>query len=393
MVEQEKGKILVVDDEKDVVEMLAYHFEKRGYQTLKAFDGQEAWEKIELEIPDLLILDLMMPRLDGWELCRLIRCSYKEPIKQIAILMLTARAMTEDKIFGLKLGADDYLTKPFSINELILRAEKLMEKRGSMARLQKEVNRLLSTLEAKEWSLKQIAHDLKSPLISIGFSAKRMLRKDQNEDTSKTLKTIFESSLHLTQWIDEAFFSYPLTESTWQDQKKEVEVKSLLQHVLDLLKEMASEKNIEIQFHAFPPSLKAPLHEPLMKRALLNLLTNALKYTPRGGKIEIILKHYFNKRGTGVLEISVKDSGIGIPEDELESIFDPYYRGKNTTHGEGKGIGLSFVKKVIDLHGGRILVQSELNKGSIFSILLPIQSPSVEEKQELSSEEASIPKP
>ncbi len=381
-----------MDDEKDLVEMLVYHFERRGHQTLKAFDGQEAWEKIESEVPDLLILDLMMPRLDGWELCRLIRRSHKEPIQRIPILMLTARAMTEDKIYGLEIGADDYLTKPFSVNELILRAEKLMEKKESMLHLQKEVERLHSTLESKEWSLKQIAHDLKSPLISIGFSAKRLLRRDQNEDVSKALKNIFESSLHLTQWIDEALFSYPLAESSWQDQKKEVEVRSLIQHVLDLLKEIASEKNIEIQFHASPPFLKAPLQEPLMHRALMNLLANALKYTPRGGKIEVTLKHYFNQKGTGVLEISVKDNGIGIPGDDLERIFDPYYRGKNTSSGEGKGIGLPFVKKVIDLHGGRILVQSELSKGSIFSILLPIQSGSVEEKKEVPSEEASISK-
>jgi len=382
-----------VDDERDLVEMLAYHFERRGYQTLKAFDGQEAWEKIESEVPDLLILDLMMPHLDGWELCRLIRRSHKEPIKQMAILMLTARAMTEDKIYGLEIGADDYLTKPFSLNELILRTEKLMEKKGVMLHLQKEVERLHSTLEAKEWSLKQIAHDLKSPLISIGFSAKRLLRREPNEDLSKTLKTIFESSLHLTRWIDEALFPHPLAENIWQDQKREVEVRSLIQQVLDLLKEIASEKNIEIQFHASPPYLKIPLQEPLMQRALMNLLANALKYTPRGGKIEITLKQYVSLRGTGVLEISVKDNGIGISGDDLERIFDPSYRGKNAFEGEGKGIGLPFVKKVIDLHGGRILVQSELSKGSIFSILLPIQSTSVEERKEFSSEETSILKP
>ena len=108
-----------------------------------------------------------------------------------------------------------------------------------------------------------------------------------------------------------------------------------------------------------------------MYRGLLNLLSNALKYTPKGGKVEVGVIAYFNKKGSGVLEISFKDNGIGICEEDLEKIFQPYYRGKNATSEEGKGLGLSFVKQVADLHGGRILVQSEPQKGSTFSILLP----------------------
>jgi signal transduction histidine kinase len=110
-----------------------------------------------------------------------------------------------------------------------------------------------------------------------------------------------------------------------------------------------------------------------MYRALVNLLSNALKYTPRGGKVEVALITYLNKRGTGVMEISIKDNGIGIYEEDLEKIFEPYYRGKNISSEEGKGLGLSFVKEVVDLHGAKILVQSEPNKGSLFSILLPIR--------------------
>lgn len=154
---------------------------------------------------------------------------------------------------------------------------------------------------------------------------------------------------------------------------KEVDVKSLVQQTIDLLKESASEKNTEIEFKASLSILKISCHESLMYRALVNLLSNALKYTPRGGKVEVALITYLNKRGTGVMEISVKDNGIGICEEDLEKIFEPYYRGKNISSEEGKGLGLSFVKEVVDLHGGKILVQSEPNKGSLFSILLPIR--------------------
>ncbi len=368
-------KVLIVDDEKDLVNMLAYNLERKGYEIITAYDGYEAWEKIESEVPHLLILDLMMPNLDGWELCRLIRRSQNKLVKDMGILMLTARAMPEDKVYGLEIGADDYLTKPFSLNELILRVEKLTEKKRSIAQLREEVESLHSSMETKESNLRRIAHDLKSPLISIGFSAKRMLRKGQGEETSEGLKTIFDSSLHLARWIDETLFVHDLSGSKWQEQMKEVDPKSLVQQAIDLLRESAAEKNIEIEFKAAAsPALNIICHELLMYRALVNLLSNALKYTPRQGKVEVALITYLNKRGTGVMEVSFKDNGIGIREEDLEKIFERNYRGKNISVEEGKGIGLSFVKEVIDLHGGKVLVQSEVNKGSTFSILLPIKN-------------------
>ena len=163
-----------------------------------------------------------------------------------------------------------------------------------------------------------------------------------------------------------------------------------MQQIIDLLKESASEKTIDIEFKAALSTLKISCHESLMYRALVNLLSNALKYTPRGGKVEVALVTYLNKRGTGAMEISFKDNGIGICEEDLEKIFEPYYRGKNVLTEEGKGIGLSFVKEVIDLHGGKVLVQSEPNKGSIFSILLPIKNVPQEENRKI-HEEVSLP--
>lgn len=376
------ANILIVDDEGDLVEMLAYNLGRKGYKTIKAYDGFEAWEKIESERPELLILDLMMPNLDGWELCRMVRRNQNKMIREMGILMLTARAMPEDRVYGLEIGADDYLTKPFSLNELILRVEKLMEKKRSVSQLMEEVESLQSSMEVKESSLREVAHDLKAPLISIGFSAKRILRKAQNEDTFGVLKTIYDNSLHLTQWIDEAFFSQDRSSSILQEQMKEVDMKSIVQQAIDLLKEVSSEKAIEIQFKASPTTPPISCHEPLMYRGLVNLLSNALKYTPKGGKVEVGVIAYFNKKGSGVLEISFKDNGIGICEEDLEKIFQPYYRGKNATSEEGKGLGLSFVKQVADLHGGRVLVQSEPQKGSTFSILLPVGGNSRAEEME-----------
>jgi signal transduction histidine kinase len=109
-----------------------------------------------------------------------------------------------------------------------------------------------------------------------------------------------------------------------------------------------------------------------LRRAVENLISNAIKYTPEGGRVEVSVVPYFLKEGGGIVEISVRDTGIGIVPEDQERIFEPFYRGTNVSSETGMGLGLSLVKEVVDLHGGKILVQSELNRGSTFSILLPV---------------------
>ena len=112
------AKILVVDDEASIVTMLAYNLKKEGYDVVTAEDGEVALEKFESENPDLLLLDIMMPKMDGYEVCRKIREKSNVPI-----IMLTARADEVDKVVGLEMGADDYVTKPFGNRELIARVK------------------------------------------------------------------------------------------------------------------------------------------------------------------------------------------------------------------------------------------------------------------------------
>ncbi len=360
-------KILIADDERDLVEMLTYNLEKRGYEIHKAYDGFDAWKKIEADKPDLLILDLMMPNLDGWELCRLIRQNTQKEIRELSIIMLTAKAMPEDRVYGLQIGADDYLTKPFSIHELLLRVGNLIEKKKSVFQLKEEMESLQSLIHKKEMELTQLVHDLKNPLLSIGASAKRMLRRNQNEEEQKILRMIYDNSLRLTRWVDDTLSFIKI-----EDEFKEVDIRPLIQQVIDLQKEGTIEKKIEIEFEA-PSSM--PLircHEQLIFRAIENLLNNALKYTPKGGKVHVILTSHGKAENDGKIEISVKDTGIGISKEDVEKIHEPFYRGNNAPKKIGTGLGLTFVKQVVDLHGGRISIQSELKKGSTFSIIIPV---------------------
>lgn len=111
-------KILVVDDEKNIVDIIAFNLKKDGYEVLEAYDGEEGLAIALQEDPDLILLDIMMPKIDGFQVCRKVREKTNIPI-----IMLTARAEEVDKVLGLELGADDYVTKPFGVRELMARVK------------------------------------------------------------------------------------------------------------------------------------------------------------------------------------------------------------------------------------------------------------------------------
>jgi two-component system sensor histidine kinase VicK len=155
---------------------------------------------------------------------------------------------------------------------------------------------------------------------------------------------------------------------------KEVDIQQLIQEVVNLLKETNEEKKVDISFDPSPSIPHIFCHEQLIFRTIENLLNNAVKYTPHGGKVDVTITPYLQWKEGGFIEISFKDTGIGILEDEIERVFEAFYRERNNSTQAGVGLGLSFAKQAVEFHGGKILVQSEPQKGSIFSILLPVKS-------------------
>jgi 3',5'-nucleoside bisphosphate phosphatase len=359
------ARVLVADDERDLVGMLAYNLDKKGYAVQTAFNGFEAWEKVTSWKPDVLLLDLMMPDLDGWEVCRLIRRSDEPGVRETPVLMLTSRALPEDRIHGFEAGADDYLTKPFSLNELLLRLERLVEKRRALRSLRDEMVSLRKSVQEKEHSLRIVAHDLKTPLISMGACAKRMLRRTAGDEPAPLLKNIYDDSLRLTRWIDDSL--RPVGTGGGQT---ETDLTGLLERAVRMCEELAREKKIGLRLQT-PPALLLTCHEPLLSRAVGNLLSNALKFTPPGGSVEVTVVTHFEHTRAEVVEIVVTDTGIGIPEEDMAGLFTPYYRARNVLAEDGQGLGLCQVKEAVDHHGGKILIQSEVRKGTTVSVLLP----------------------
>jgi signal transduction histidine kinase len=362
-------RILITDDERDLVEMLAFSLGRRGYEIARAYDGREAWEKVKEEKFDLLILDLMMPGLDGWEVCALIRKSEDPQIRETPILILSARAMAEDRVRGLEMGAEDYLTKPFSIMELMLRIENLLNRRQAFVSLKSELAVLKQQTREQEVRVCKIVHDLKIPLVSMGASAKLLMKPREKEEAMEMLRGIYENSHRLNRRLEEILL---FSASSFSEKKilmKEVSLPLLADRLRESSQALAREKMIEMKFHLFPAFPLLWGDERWLERALENLLGNALKFTPEGGRVEVGGSMCPEEE---TVEIWVQDNGRGIFPDERQQIFHPFHRGRNALNEPGMGLGLSLVKEVVDLHGGKILVESKPQEGSRFSIVLPM---------------------
>jgi signal transduction histidine kinase len=373
------SKILITDDEKDVVEMLAFSLGRKGYKIARAYDGLEALERVKEERFDLLILDLMMPRLDGWEVCRFIRRNDDAQIRETPILILSARAMAEDRVRGLEMGAEDYITKPFSLMELMLRIEKLLSRRQAFASLKSELAILEQQTREQEERVCKIVHDLKTPLVSMGASAKLLMKPREKDEALEMLRGIYENSHRLNRRLEEIL---PFSASSFSEKKimmmKEIHLPLLAFRLKESFQALAREKGIEMIFHPFPEFPPFMGDERRLERALENLLSNALKYTPGGGRVEVGGSMSPEEEK---VEIWVQDNGRGIFPEEIQQIFNPFHRGRNALNEPGVGLGLSLVKEVMDLHGGKIWVHSEPGRGSVFSLAFPCPKNAFSEKE------------
>ncbi|MFH1020908.1 MAG: response regulator, partial [Pseudomonadota bacterium] len=192
-----KEKILIVDDTADTVELLRKRFRAEGYDTMEAFDGEEALAKIAENRPDLVILDVMMPKLDGFGVCKRLR---EDPAtRHLPVLMLTAKSETPDKVRGLDIGADDYITKPFDYKELAARVRSLLSKKTANKEMaEKEKS------EALDHMVDEVSHEVRNPLVAIGGFARRMLKNMAADDKNRPyMEIILQNVASLERMVTE----------------------------------------------------------------------------------------------------------------------------------------------------------------------------------------------
>ena len=363
-----EGKVLVVENDEDLAHMLEYNLTNKGYTALTALDGLSACTMIEEQKPDLILLDIMLSDLSGWEICKIIRSHEYEQISEIPIIMLTALGSIEDKLKGIEMGADDYIPKPFEIKEVLLKANKLIGKEKERKRLNIIIEKLEKREEQQSDFQSMLFHELRNQLFIIGgyserIAGERFLTPDKYRHCAAVIR---ECSNLLNSLTDEVIILSRLESGEYPLPLEIVCLEEITQDVISFLARRAKEKEMFISFEKTGNIPKMRLKPTALKLSLSNLIENGIKYSPKNSEIRVSLQ----SRGEVTAIIQVKDSGPGIPEKDKGKIFDKFYRGENVRNNtKGTGLGLYVSKTLIEAMGGVIGLETGDGNGSCFRVV------------------------
>jgi len=361
MLENQKPSILIIDDNPMNLMLASKVLEMNNYDTTTAESGPEGIELIEEKIPSLILLDVNMPEMDGYEVCRKIK--EVEKWKEIPIIFLTAQIHTENLVEGFEAGGVDYITKPYKSEELLVRVKNHLELADSR-RIILEMNRSRD----KIYSI--IAHDVRSPLSGILMTLDTVDQGylDPNSEDFKEIIhqlkirtkdtiTLLTSLLNWTRNQDMNVVLLP----------KETNINNLIVSSIQLLGEVANNKNISL-INELSETVNSWCDEVSINTVFRNLISNAIKFTPTDGSITIKGKELESH-----IEISITDNGVGMPEDAIQKIFgeNQHFTSSGTNNEQGTGLGLMLVKDFLKKNNGSIKVQSKLNEGTVFTVILP----------------------
>lgn len=348
-----KKVILIADDEIDNVVLLQKRLKASGFDTIEAYDGNEVIEKAFNNLPDLILLDIMMPGRDGYEALKVLR--ENEKTKDIPVIMLTARAEVPDKVRGLELGAEDYVTKPFDYNELLARINSHLE-------LKKEVEEKikLEKLAALSTMMEGVAHEVRNPLVVIGGFTKKLLSMTPEDDPRRPyLEMIQKEASRLDKMIKDIYEFKIITLHI----NEMVPINECLKEILNDYKDIFETQKIHIISSFSEEDYIMNMDKKLFMRAIKNIINNSIEAMPNGGEIKVLTEKFAKN-----FVITISDTGIGIDDQDLKFIFDPFFTSKM----EGTGLGLTQALKIIQEHKGRLNITSKKNVGTTATITFEI---------------------
>ncbi len=383
-------KILVVDDEHMILELTSMVLSSRGYQVQAVDNASDSYELIEQERPSLVLLDYMMPRVNGLEALKEIRSRFPDTY----VIMFTGKGSEEVAVELMKAGASDYILKPFSNDKLVERIENVLRLRFielQNKELVKEKERLLDEIERwnreleervreKSFELEKahheilmteklaslghlsagMAHEVRNPLNSIALFAQVL---QSGLDNDPEMKSYAEKVLYEVERIDDILVKLLSTSKRDSYQLRPVHIDALIKSSLNEFAEQINSQNVALKTDLpdTAPSILADAVE--LGQVFSNLIANALFEMKAGGRLDVSLE-YDDKE----VLVSFKDTGGGIPEDNLNKIFDPFF----TTKEKGTGFGLSVVLRIVKSYSGRINVETKEGQGTTFQVWLPL---------------------
>jgi CheY-like chemotaxis protein len=384
--------ILIVDDNPTNLEVLSETLTRSGYQVSVAIDGESAIEQVKYHLPALILLDIMMPGIDGFETCK--RLKKNSETCNIPVIFMTALADTDHKVKGFSLGAVDYITKPFQREEVLARIEvqirlqclsKILEYQNNLLKCEiqrrEEIEVLLrkskeeaeKANQAKSEFLANMSHEVRTPLNGIlGYAQILQTSKNFTEKERKGLNIIHQCGTHLLTLINDVLDLSKIEARKMELYATSFHFSSFLHGVAEIFSIRAEQKKISFicQFDSDLPT-GVYVDEKRLRQVLINLLGNAVKFTDHGAvtfKVKLC-GHRLGDDSARVAKIrfQVEDTGVGISTDYLEKIFMPFEQvGDLNNQAQGTGLGLAISQKILALMDSRIQVNSRSGEGSIF---------------------------
>ena len=385
-----KESILIVDDTPANLQLLAQMLSEQGYKVRMAQDGTMALMSIQSSPPDLILLDIMMPELNGYEVCSKLKAS--SFTKDIPIIFISALNEVFDKVKAFEVGGVDYITKPFQAQEVLARVEhqlhirrltqQLLEQNALLqqevhrreiaeAEVRKSLSKEQELNQLKSYFVSMVSHEFRNPLTTILGFAELIRDFDQQLTSEKRqayLRQIQESARRMTALLNDVLSIGQAEAGKLEFNPEPLDVEEFCRDLVEEIKLGNSVQHI-ITFSRPSQLTKACMDKNLLRQILTNLLSNAIKYSPKGSAVTFDLICQDEKA-----IFDIKDEGIGISPEDQQRLFESFQRGSNVGKISGTGLGLTIVKKAVDLHGGQIAVKSEVGVGTTFSVAIPLNN-------------------
>jgi two-component system sensor histidine kinase/response regulator len=370
---QENTSILAVDDTEDNLDLLEFALKRKPVGMLRASSGKECLALAAAHNPDVILLDIQMPEMDGFETLRRLRDNPKTA--KIPVIFLTAQRKDPTSIeAGLMMGADEYLTKPIDTEELLVRTRTLVR----LKRAESELERTKADFTA------MLVHDLRNPLLGMKSVIEYFLEmEEKSEPLTSThfqlLRSAVQSGDRMLQLINDILDLSRFEAGKVRLEQVPISSAELVQHAVEQHELQFKKKGIGLEIEMDENLPRVFVDPEKIDQVLMNLLSNAFKFTRGKGKVRIEVRSRSGEEagredGSPAVEILVSDSGIGVAAEELPLLFERYKQASSATKiiQKGTGLGLAICRMIVAAHGGEIGVQSELGKGTTFRFSLPV---------------------